>query len=209
MVSENERAKILEMIEDGTITAEQGLTLLNALGESSGIKPEITGDDLESNLEKIEVDAEMDAVDMLTPPIQSTEPKNLSPYNIVEPSELDENQSPRFTESEVEVIEPRSSPPDSKEMNKWKRWWVIPFWIGAGITVIGGTLMYLAYSGSGFGFWFACAWFPFLLGVAVLALGWSSRTTPWLHVRVQQAPGERPQNIAISFPIPIHLTTWV
>ena len=39
MVSENERAKILEMIEEGTITAEQGLTLLNAL-DGSSISPE-------------------------------------------------------------------------------------------------------------------------------------------------------------------------
>lgn len=208
MVSENERAKILEMIEDGTITAEQGLTLLNALGESSGIKPENAVDDLVSNLEKIEDVSEVDAVDELTPPIQSTEPENLSTYNIVESSDKEGYQSPSYSEAEIDVIEPRSSPPDLEEMNKWKRWWVIPFWIGAGITVIGGTLMYLAYSGSGFGFWFACAWFPFLLGVAVLALGWGSRTTPWLHVRVHQAPGERPQNIAISFPIPIRLTAW-
>jgi hypothetical protein len=108
----------------------------------------------------------------------------------------------------VEVMPPDPAPPDADEINKWKRWWVIPFWIGAGITVIGGLLMYWAYSASGFGFWFACAWFPFLLGVAALALGWSSRTTPWLHVRVHQAPGETPQKIAISFPIPIRLTAW-
>lgn len=208
MVSENERAKILEMIEDGTITAEQGLTLLNALGESSATSPGIKPDDLESNLEKFEEDADLDVGDKFTPPIQPTESEKLSSYNIVESSDMDEYQSPGYSESEVEVMEPRSSPPDSEEMNKWKRWWVIPFWIGAGITVIGGALMYWAYRGSGFGFWFACAWFPFLLGVAVLALGWSSRTTPWLHVRVRQAPGERPQNIAISFPIPIRLTAW-
>jgi hypothetical protein len=68
--------------------------------------------------------------------------------------------------------------------------------------------MFWAFRTSGFGFWFACAWFPFLLGVAVLALAWSSRTSPWLHVRVHQAPGERPRKIAISLPIPVHLTVW-
>ena len=208
MVSENERAKILEMIEDGTISAEQGLTLLNALGESSRTTPEIEPDDLESNLEKIEEESDVDVGDIVSTSIQPTESEKLSTHNIVESSNQEENQSPSFSEGEIDVIEPGSSPPDSKEMNKWKRWWVIPFWIGAGITVIGGALMYWAYSGSGFGFWFACAWFPFLLGVAVLALGWSSRTTPWLHVRVQQAPGETPQKIAISFPIPLRLTTW-
>ena len=34
MVSNSERTKILEMIESGTITAEEGLTLLKALGET-------------------------------------------------------------------------------------------------------------------------------------------------------------------------------
>jgi hypothetical protein len=109
---------------------------------------------------------------------------------------------------EVEVLSPDPAPPSAEEIQQWKRWWVIPLWIGAGITVIGGLLMYWAFSASGFGFWFACSWFPFLLGVGLLALAWGSRTTPWLHVRVHQKSGQTPQKIAISFPIPIRLTAW-
>ena len=41
-----------------------------------------------------------------------------------------------------------------------------------------------------------------------MALAWGSKTAPWIHVRVQQAPGETPQRIAISFPIPVGLTVW-
>jgi hypothetical protein len=85
---------------------------------------------------------------------------------------------------------------------------MVPFWIGVGITVLGGLLMFWAMQASGIGFWFACAWFPFLLGVAVLALSWGSRTARWMHIRVEQKSGEWPQKIALSFPLPLNLTRW-
>ena len=68
--------------------------------------------------------------------------------------------------------------------------------------------MYLAYIRSGFGFWFACTWFPFLLGVAVMAAAWASRTARWIHVRVHQEEDEWPRKIAISLPLPIRLIAW-
>lgn len=186
MVSESERSKILEMIESGTITAEEGFTLLNALDETSETVSEVD----------IEIEGE------LPPPF---------PDSIVEDIELDEIKNKTETDDgSTEVVQSKPEPPSTEDMEKWKRWWVIPLWIGAGITVIGGLLMYWAYrAADGFGFWFACAWFPFLLGVGVLALAWGSKTSPWLHVRVQQAPGEKPQRIAISFPLPVRLTVWV
>ena len=44
--------------------------------------------------------------------------------------------------------------------------------------------------------------------MAVVALAWASRSAHWIHIRVHQRPGERPQNIAISFPVPLTLTGW-
>lgn len=110
-----------------------------------------------------------------------------------------------------EVIDGRSGPPlgeFDEQIEKWRRWWQIPLWVGVGITVLGGLLMFWAYMASGFGFWFGCAWLPFLLGVAVMALAVSSRTSRWLHLRVHQKPGERPQTIAISFPLPLRFAAW-
>jgi hypothetical protein len=184
MVTESERSKILEMIENSTITAEEGMTLLNALSGISESQPN---------------------VDFVL--------ENETPESILEPEEVfveveKFSDKTETYEGEMEVMSPASTPPSDEEIQKWKRWWFIPLWIGAGITVIGGLLMYWAFSASGFGFWFACAWFPFLLGVGVLALAWGSKTSPWLHVRVQQAPGESPQRIAISFPLPVGLVTW-
>jgi len=102
------------------------------------------------------------------------------------------------------------APPDlGASARKWRRWWWVPLWVGVGITVISGGLMFLAYARSGFGFWFACTWFPFLFGVAIMALAWASRTARWLHVRVHQTEGERPRNIAISLPLPIRFVAWL
>jgi hypothetical protein len=94
------------------------------------------------------------------------------------------------------------------QLEKWKRWWMIPLWIGAGFTIVGGLLMLWAYQSSGFGFWFACTWFPFLLGVAMMMMAWGSRSARWLHLRVQQEPGEWPRTIAFSFPLPLRFAAW-
>jgi hypothetical protein len=44
--------------------------------------------------------------------------------------------------------------------------------------------------------------------VVLIVMSWGSRTARWLHVRVRQRPGEWPQNIAFSFPIPLRMTAW-
>ena len=77
-----------------------------------------------------------------------------------------------------------------------------------GITVLGGSLMYWAWSVKGFGVGFVLAWIPFIIGIGVLVLGWNSQTGPWLHLRIQQSPGEKPEEIAISLPLPIRFVAW-
>jgi hypothetical protein len=187
MPTESERKKILEMIEQGVISAQEGVKLLDALDGESEV----------SSLPEIE------AIPQVAEP----------PENLTEEIPSDFGEAPEDVPEDV--LEPDAvyhpdppQPPDMDDIKTWKRWWVIPMWVGVGITVVGGALMYGAFARSGVGFWFACAWFPFLLGVLVMALAWSSRTAPWLHVRVHQRPGETPQKIAISFPLPIRLAGW-
>jgi hypothetical protein len=85
---------------------------------------------------------------------------------------------------------------------------MLPFWIGVALTGLGGWLMFLAIESSGFGFWFICAALLFTLGVIVITLAWQSQFSPWLHLRVQQGPGEYPQRIAFSFPLPMRPAAW-
>lgn len=86
--------------------------------------------------------------------------------------------------------------------------WRIPLYIGIGLIVLSAILMYVAMRTSGYNFWFYCLWLPFLMGVAIMALGAASRTMRWLFVRVEQKPGNRPQKIVFGFPLPLHLAGW-
>ena len=108
-----------------------------------------------------------------------------------------------------ETADPITPVEYESEIKKWRRWWWIPLTVGIVIAVGSGVGMYFAYQQSGFGFLFACLWFPLLLGVVILSLAAASRTTRWLHVRIHQEPGEWPRTIAISLPIPIRFTAWL
>ena len=118
-----------------------------------------------------------------------------------------------------EVVEEAHLPPQDEttstpadfdtDVSRWRRWWWIPLTVGIGITVVSGLLMFVAYKSSGFGFWFACLWFPLLLGVILMSLAAASRTARWLHVRVHQAEGEHPRTIKISMPVPIRFVAWM
>jgi hypothetical protein len=162
MTQENERLEILEMIQRGTISAEEGLKLIESLGE--------TWDDLDQ--EYAQAKARFEG----TP--------------------------------ESELTGEADSRLDPEGLKEWRKWWIIPFWIGVVITVGGGGLMYWAWSAKGIGVGFVLSWIPFLIGIGILVLGWNSRTGPWLHLRIQQKPGEKPERITISLPMPIRFVAW-
>ncbi len=166
-MSEDERRQILAMIENGTITAEQGLELMKAIGDET------------------EKDALPDAVGR-------------------------EHAGSAGQPGQAFAPQPEDGPHSFEAPNakKWRAWWWIPMAIGVAITVLASVMMYLSIRSSGYGFWFACSWFPFLLGVVVMALAWTARTARWMHVRIQQKEGEKPQRIAFSLPIPLRLTAW-
>jgi len=162
MTENQERLEILEMIQNGNISPQEGLKLLEALGESWEIA------DQEYHLAKA----------------------------VMEESAEDDEFLPPAAEI------------DAEEMNKWKAWWIVPFWSGVALTVLGGILMFRTLSGRGIGWGFIASWIPFLIGVGFLMLGWNSRTGPWIHIRIQQQPGEKPERISFSFPIPTRFLIW-
>jgi hypothetical protein len=196
----DERMRILEMIESGQVTAEEGLRLLAALQEPA--EPEAEAVESASPLSESPVSAPSEAVLGIAEAPFSTS---------TSPSEASNAQesTPGASQATTEPVRPEVLPDTTPEdFDRWRRYWMIPFWIGVGITVLGGMLMYWALQSARVGFWFICATLPFIIGVLVMAMGAQSRTARWLHLRVQQPPGERPQRIAISFPIPIGLAAW-
>lgn len=184
MVNEEERHLILQMIESGKISAEDGLRLLDALGEEEPQTPE------EGAGEPYQEPALLENLAGLSDGDSSA----YSAHPQAEAAEASEST--------------HTSPPRLPEMDKWRRFWMVPMWIGVGVVVLAGWWMFSAQQNSGYGFWFYCSWVPFMLGLALMVLAWQSRSARWLHIRVHQKSGEWPQKIAISFPLPTRLTGW-
>jgi hypothetical protein len=175
MSASDERMTILQMIEDGKITAAEGLRLLNVLGGTKATAAR--GETGEGTATPVGADS----------PADGGVPRR-------------------------EPASPTGAPPASDshipDMGGWRNWWMFPLGVGIAIVVFGGLLMYWAYTAGGFSVWFACGTLPFILGVAVMALAAASRTSRWIHVRVNTGQAEWPQRIAISFPLPIRVAAW-
>jgi len=155
----SERAKILQMIEDGKISPEEGLRLMDVLVEEPDDK-EAQPNNAEASTPKVEVKSGTD-------------------------------------------------PSLSGTVDKARSLWMIPLWVGIVITIFGGWVMFQNIHGPQISFWFYCLGLPiFFLGVLVIMLGWSSKTSRWVFVSVQQRPGESPRRILVGFPLPLTLASW-
>ena len=226
--SANARLRVLEMIDEGTITAEEGLRLLQAFSAADVAADAIDKVDFQAasaGAPSDEAEIPLPGGATIEPPPAivatagfaaaqpglagtATEPLAANLPAIVTPS-VSQTIPERAVEPPAStgpaILPPAALPDDAL---KWKRWWMVPVWVGVGITVFGGLFMYLAMQSSGLGFWFACASLPFILGLLVIVLAWGSRNAPWLHLRVQQPPGEKPERIAFSMPLPIRPAVW-
>ena len=161
-MTDSERQQILKMIEDGKISAEQGLTLMQAL---------------------------------------SDEPEDEMPV-IGEPADVED-----IPAAANEAQSHPTDPEFDRKIGQFKRLWTIPLWLGVGIAVAGAYWMFSALKVSGPGFWFYFAWLPFLFGVLMLSLAFSSRTSRWIYINVTQKPGQSPRHIVLVFPLA--LVSWV
>lgn len=190
MDAQTERMNILERIERGEISVEQGVSLIETL-------PEVEADS-ESPLRQPDrlpelAEPAVAATDKLDEDVTSQAGVETNP---------DFNNHSSNADS---MAAPRGIPPEAE---KWKRFWIVPFWTGVALTSLGGFFMYWAIEAGGFGFWFICAALLFALGVFIITLAWQSQFSPWLHLRVQQSPGEYPQRIAFSLPLPVRPAAW-
>jgi hypothetical protein len=128
-------------------------------------------------------------------------------------------------EDEIEVIETESSSgsefeavddlrgdamPEFEEVKaRARRYAMVPLGIGVVFTVLASYWLFVLVQNSNYGFWFACAWFPLLLGVLLVALSAGGMNARWLYVNVEQEPGEWPQHITLGIPVPLGLLSWL
>jgi len=159
--------KILDMIEQGALSAEEGLRLMNAMGSDERQGATASAETF--------TDAEVEFP---------------APEDVIEP------------------VPSNISEEELKRIQGLKRWWILPFGIGLLILTLGAIWMFTGYSNNGFGWGFWLAWITFLLGIFIVAVSFQTRRSVWLHVRVKQKPGEKPERISISLPLPVSLTKW-
>jgi hypothetical protein len=165
MAEQNERLQILESIERGEISAEEGWQRLQKLNS-----------DDQKSTEAVAEAEQVSPVDAIPLPALSQDGPGKQP-----------------------------PPPD---FAKWRNLWTIPLWVGVGVAILFAFLMAQAAL-AGSAFWVLCASLPFAIGILLIVIGWGSRTARWLHLRVQQPPGETPQRIVISFPLPLRFAGWI
>ena len=96
--------------------------------------------------------------------------------------------------------------PTDPGMGKWRVFGWVGFGLFVLITALSAYWMVASYQNKpfGFGFWFS--WIPFLIGILGMVFTFNAR---WIHIRIRQKPGEKPQNINISLPIPFGLVNTV
>lgn len=193
----SEKMKILQMIEDGEISLEEGIRLINNLEDPSAREEnneKFSTFDILGKIESGEITAD-DAVGLLSG--SSDKEQNAS----AEP-EYDQ----LYEEGYADYQGSQSTPPNipEEELNRWKRWWTYPLYVGVGIVILSTFWLNSAYQNNGFGFWFFCSWVPLTLGLVIISLSWQSRGGPWIHVRVK---GQR-ERVAVSIPAPLGLTSW-
>jgi hypothetical protein len=188
----SERLEILNMIESGEISPEEGARMLEGVTEREDQAKTPGNIDQMSILNRIERGE-----------ISSEEGIQLLKG---EEDEIDIMGAELKRKPGSEDFQHKKPPSVSEEeMSKWKHWWTYPLYIGTGITVLAAYWMNATYQNSGYGFWFFCSWLPLLIGLVLMALSWNSRTSTWLHVRFKS----KQQRVGFSFPVPLTLTAFV
>lgn len=190
MGKDNERMNILDKIERREVSPDEGIRLLDQIGRES-INPQGKS---EKN-ERMEILAKIEGG------------KLSAEEGAQKLQDLGSEQSEDVgTRSHTQTGRPNPGL-DAEDLEKWKRWWTVPLWVGIGVTILSGMWMNAAFLASGAGLWFFCSWLPLSVGILLILLGSMSRSSRWLHVRIKQS-GDDAAKVAISLPIPIRLSAW-
>jgi hypothetical protein len=161
-MSSEERRKILQMVADGKISAEEAANLMRALDE----------------------DAEAEST----------------------------QGGAGFLGGASGMGGERSDAPEIDEVRRRAMRFSSAFlWIGVIFTILSAWAMYGIQQNAGLNFWFYCMSTPLFLGILLIALGASSRTSRWLYVdvdRTRSRDHDGPRHISLAFPLPLGLASW-
>lgn len=94
----------------------------------------------------------------------------------------------------------------NEDFSKWKIWSQLIFAVFVVLTTLSSVWIIQGWLARPWGWGFWLAWIPF--GVGVLGMI-SLYDAHWIHIRIQQPKGSRPQRIAISLPLPLRLSLFL
>lgn len=183
-----ERMRILEMIEQGVISAAQGAALIRALEGEEAEKIERTREDPE--------------------PVPLLEPEPVA-YASLTPAKPAPEPGKHALEPPHRATAHTTPAPPPTRFARWRNWWYYPLSFGILVTVLSGWLIYVGTQNTWASFWMACIWLPLWLGIFIIVLSWYSHQALWMHVRVQTGQDEWPRRIAVSLPLPLEFGAWV
>ena len=179
---------VLKMIEEGDISPEEGIKLLQGIG----------------TMDENNFDSRLDTLDIL----EKIESGEISAITGIQLIGENNRESKDYTSSENNYMPglKQDRPSISEEdIERWKRWWTFPLYIGLGIVIISTFWLNAAYQNSQFGFWFFCSLIPLIIGLLLISISWGTKSGPWIHIRVK---GEK-ERVAFSIPAPIGITSWL
>lgn len=87
------------------------------------------------------------------------------------------------------------------DMARFRRYWGIPFM--AGLILLG--LAATGISNARNPWLIVCGWAVLVVAVVLVAVGWLSQWSPWLHVRFVPQQGPK---FAFSLPLPLQFAMW-
>ncbi len=119
-------------------------------------------------------------------------------------AEAQDTPPPGAGEAQAET--PAPDPGLEERLEYWKRWWMVPLWIGMGIFAIGAALIAWGHTSQRV-FWFVCGFFPLFFGLFAMLVAWWSQTARWVHVRVKEGK-QGGTRVMISLPVPLRLAGW-
>ncbi len=184
------RMEILRRVESGELSLEDGNRLL-------------------LELEDLEADAQPVVEPLIVNSIQSDPVGQAAAFvgDPVQPAPKPETPL-RGEVDEPAVSQPAGEDPHPPKSSGWLGLWVVPFLLGLLLCVFSVSWMYQGWLAAGLSWGFWLSFFPFAIGVLLMWAGWEARLARWLHLRIRQRPGSRPQVISFSLPLPIGLTRW-
>jgi len=174
-----ERLRILELIEAGEISVEEGVRRLQALPDTAG------------------------ALESPAAPADTAR----APESPVAPADVAEAvEPPPAPASTVAAPEPQAQPVAHVTRPRWVQWlWQVVFWPAVALVAGGGLLVTAVYAWEVPAGWLVLGWLLFALGVLGVLLGWWMQRAHWFYLRVRE-PGS---NIFMAFPLPLGPIAWL